>query len=159
MSDLKPDTKGMTMSDYLKLGSISRGTLRPQDLASAILDAAAGFPLDVNLREDLAAIAADEGRDEEWDSEVINDGIDALEEWAPPYCFVGFHEGDGSDLGVWPAIESLEDDARYGDEVIKVDDLAGIDGRVPRFAMLVNDHGNVTLYRLKLVAEPIWDCV
>ena len=93
------------MSDYLPIGSFSHGTLRPEDLAFAILDVGRDFLLE-DLVFELCRIADEdhfpsEDRDFEYDSEVINDALDALQEHAPPYCYVGTHEGDGSDFGPW----------------------------------------------------------
>jgi hypothetical protein len=143
----------------LDLGSISHGTLRPQDLASALLY----FDeyLSDELRSELGTIAddEDEARDDEFDSEVINDAIDALGEYAPPFCYVGFHEGDGSDLGVWFSHDAFEDACRSG-EVLKIDDLAEIDDMSPAevsadFVAVVNDHGNVTLYRPRIALTEV----
>lgn len=144
----------------LDIGSISHGTLRSEDLASALLDFAEYF--DADMRADLERIAAAES-EEDWDSEVINDAIDALQEHAPPYCYVGFHEGDGSDLGVWFNHDVFEEDCRSGD-ILKISDLAELDDMSPadfsaEYIALVNDHGNVTLYRPRIAVSEIWGIV
>lgn len=150
----------------LPIGSISHGTLRDQDLAQAIYDAlrSTGDRKDSDLiMRELFHVA--NGDDEsEFASEIVNDGIDALSDYCPPFCYAGMHEGDGSDLGIWPDLEALEAAVADGD-VIKIGDLADLDSlavselRGANMAMLVNDHGNVTLFELHIAAKAVWDCV
>ena len=157
----------------LSIGSLSHGTLRAQDLADALLDAlrAMGHD-DKTLLRDLATIAGHDDDDDddddndspmEWADECINDGIDALQEYAPPFCYVGMHEGDGSDLGVWPMLDAVQEAIREGD-AITIDDLADLDSLSvaeckASYAVHVKDHGNMSLYRLRIETESIWDCV
>ncbi len=75
--------------------------------------------------------------------EDVNEMIDHLNEFAPPYLTFGTHEGDGADFGWWPMVEALDEDARYGD-VLKVNDLSEIPENYEGDIMLVSDHGNVT---------------
>ena len=84
--------------------------------------------------------------------------LDAL---SAPYTYFGVEDQDGACFGFWPAIDSLEEDARCGDEVIKVN--AGDQWPSPlpdsvNYIMEVNDHGNVSLYDAHTL-EWIWDCV
>jgi len=147
----------------LEIGTISHGALRSEDLASAIISVAEtipeeGFPSD--LLSDLRYIALDDRvEDSETDSEVISEAIDALQEYAPPYCYVGMHPGDGSDLGVWPDIDAIEMDIRDG-ELQKVGDISEIDNAENReLVAIVNDHGNLTLARVEINATEIWSVV
>ena len=79
-----------------------------------------------------------------------------MQELCPPYTYFGTLEGDGACFGVWADIERLEEEARFGGEVLKVSDLSELDdpdGPLKRdseytHVMHVNDHGNVTLYAL-----------
>lgn len=157
----------------LPLGSISHGTLRPQDLADAILYALRDMEHDDKaLLRDLDTIAGHDDDDDdddmddspmEWADECISDGIYALQEYAPPFCYVGMHEGDGADLGVWPVPDAVQEAIRDG-SAIAIDDLADLDSLSvadceAEFAVHCNDHGNMSVYRLKLVAESIWACV
>lgn len=135
----------------LELGTISHGTLRACDLASAIVDALREIEHDdSDLLADLDRIAADDAADDADD--IVNDGIDALQEYAPPFCYVGMHEGDASDLGVWFLHDSFEEACRDGD-VLKIDDSSELDDMSPQdvasheYIAVVSDHGNVTLYR------------
>jgi len=154
---------------YLPIGEISHGTLRNQDLASAMLPLLQAVGADKSLVADIDNIASMDDMDDPSpyeSSEAVNEAMDALDEHAPPYCYFGFHEGDGSSLGVWPNIEWMDEDSRYG-ELLKVSDLADLDGK-PEYdglVMLVNDHGNVTLYSATStpagtnIVEEIWSIV
>lgn len=157
----------------LSIGYILHGTLRPQDLAGAVLDALRAMQHDDKaMLRDLAAIAGHDDDDDdddspmEWADERINDGIDALQEYAPPFCYVGMHEGDGSDLGVWPSRDAVQEAIQDGTAIV-LDDLADLDSLnvsdcKAEYAVHCNDHGNMSVmsvYRLKLVAESIWGCV
>jgi hypothetical protein len=149
----------------LDIGSISHGTLRAQDLAEALrFELSRMTYRNAKLYDELDAIAHDEGRDEEHDSDVIADAIDALQSYAPMFCYVGFHEGDGSDLGCWPDHDAIESAIRDGD-AIKIEDLADLDSLAiselngANVAIHVNDHGNMTVYGLSIKATRVWDCV
>lgn len=142
----------------LDIGSISHGTLRPQDLSSAILDVWPEEEKGTKLHKELQDIS----RSEMCAEEIISDAIDTLQEYAPAFCYVGMHEGDGSDLGVWPDFDAIDWAEREGD-LVKISDLSELDGRedVPEYAALITDHGNVTIYKLKreIVAESLWAIV
>ena len=150
----------------LPIGSISHGTLRAEDLAQAIYDAlmSTGDCKDSDLiMRDLLEVAI--GGDVcDSASETVNDGIDALQDYCPAFCYAGMHPGDGSDLGIWPDFDALESAVAEGD-VIKIDDLSDLDSLAvselngANMAMHVNDHGNVTLYELHIAARDVWACV
>lgn len=152
----------------LSIGTISHGTLRSEDLASAIVSTLRDMDHDDSaLLRDLDTIATTpddaQGNWEGWDSEIISEGIDALQEYAPPYCYVGMHEGNGSNLGCWPMLDSIHEAIRDG-ELLQISDLSDLDNLSiadcdSEYAVHVNDHGNVTLYRLKVQGVSIWDCV
>jgi hypothetical protein len=148
----------------LAIGTISHGTLRNEDLASAIhaaLKSQGRKESDVLMR-DLRGIA--NGLVEDNDSEIVADGIDALNDHVPMFCYAGFHPGDGSDLGVWPDHEMIESAIADGD-AIQISDLADLDSLAiselqgANVAILVNDHGNISVYQLNLAAQLMWDCV
>jgi hypothetical protein len=119
---------------------ISRGTLNSHDLAHALMPYARrylGAP-DVNALQ--AILDSDEPGDD--DLEIINETIDALQDYAAPYCYIGSHEADGALLGCWPCVESALDDPLLP----RVKDTSEIEADYMGFALHVNDHGNVTLY-------------
>lgn len=68
-----------------------------------------------------------------------------------PYLYFGTSDYEPGLWGFWPALDSLDEDADLnGSFVIKTSDL-------PQFLAHVNDHGNVTLYRVHL--EEVWSVV
>ena len=152
--------------ETLSIGSISRGTLRNQDLAQAIYDAllstGAHSKLEL-LMVELHDVAQGDD-DTESASEIVCDGIEELQSHCPPFCYAGMHQGDGSDLGIWPDFEAIDSAIAEGD-LVKIDDLSDLDSLAvselngANMAVLVNDHGNVTLYELHLAARAIGDCV
>jgi hypothetical protein len=145
------------------LGTVSHGTLRTQDLleafANELKDRATGDELTPVRRELIddaltyaKLIEADHLNDDgqEAAGEIVNELIEALTELAPAYVHFGAHEGDGSDFGFWVSWDSLEEDARYGNYMLKVSDTADVPTDYSGYVMHVTDHGNVTLYS----AEP-----
>jgi hypothetical protein len=152
----------------LELGTISHGTMRVQDTMPALLSALDGIKLSAEDRKTCdgvqrcldAWLAVD---DEDTDSDSATDLDLEMEmnetllplaaSYAPDYCYVGSHPGDGSDLGVW-VWDALFDDTTQGSydgycwrlregnhptgEAIPAD---------MSHALAVNDHGNATLYR------------
>lgn len=162
------------MSDYkATIGTIISGTHRAQDLIPAFLDELnrldhpayvklrLGFfrAVELGLLEGGKDILEDLKEDNPfWESEdcahFLNETLfDALDGYAPDFCYFGAHEGDGADFGFWPSIESIEED----EDVLLCSDRYPDGVPVPSYIMFTNDHGNVTLYRVKL--EKVWGCV
>lgn len=85
---------------------------------------------------------------------------DALNWWTPEYMYFGAHSGNGSDFGFWPDFDSLEEAVREK-EVLKVSDMSEVPSDYEGHIMHVNDHGNVSLYRTRIVIvhDLLWDCV
>ena len=149
----------------LEIGSISHGTHVSADLACALIGAmlSEGWteesPRIIELRD------VESGADTTTDSEVIADAMDDLDNCAPPYCYVGMHEGDGSDLGVWLSNDAIEEACRDG-EILKLSDLSEIDDIAKEdlasyhYFAVVNDHGNVSLYPVVVTyGKALWDLV
>jgi hypothetical protein len=156
-------TAGNRQNDDMKkanIGSISHGTLRTADLLNAFCN-----ELEWQLRRNGNYFAHPENReegrkihelcgecqdqyeedgetlkDEDTASELVESLTDSLQQFAPAYCYFGAHEGDGSDFGFWPSIESIEELPCYEgtEEALKA-------GETNDFRV-VNDHGNVTVY-------------
>jgi len=140
------------------LGSISHGTLRTEDLLQSFASALEGMslvngdyysrPENFTERDKLNALVGEaqdqwtedgtELQDEERAQEIVSELQDALEQFAPPYCYFGTHEGDGSDFGFWPSMEQIEELPCVEDS-----DEAKELGEDCRH---VNDHGNVTVF-------------
>ena len=100
----------------INVGTVSHGTMRPQDLIPAFLDCLAevwpeayeGYM--VAAFGPIPAYVQDEGDDSEWwdseDAHYLLDGLfDALNEAAPEGYYFGAHPGDGSDYGFWACEE------------------------------------------------------
>lgn len=148
---------------YPNIGSISTGTVRNRDLIPLFHTALECINDDG--REQAAEIYScyirtgenfPDDDDPWWDTaeaeECLSKLFDALDSLAPPYCYFGAHEGDGSDYGFWPCIDRLEEAVRDDDNVIKVSDLSEVPPGFMGYVMHVSDHGNVTLY--KPLCEP-----
>lgn len=154
-----------------KLGSISHGTLRAEDLIPCFVDWLEEFcrkhPAVVEFRKKQEEWEKGDDLETEWyDSEEADYFLHetlfpALEEYAPDYCYFGATEGDGSDFGFWPCWSRIEDDSFGRDAVIlKVEAGKAWPKPLPKeieYVMEVNDHGNVSFFtrRHKL----LWDCV
>ena len=159
------------MTAKVELGSISTGTLRNEDLLPAFRNELHNLsdgqhPLvelfdrtvetepwldwySVDIR--LADIAPE---DQEYASELVNDLMDALNEYAPPHTYFGAHEGDGADFGFWPDMESFDGCEIVGNHTneeitIDVDCMLLIEK---------NDHGNMTVSTVG-AGEEIWSVV
>ena len=103
--------------------SISHGTMRPQDVLTALLDALAEHDEDAYAQcINLIPAHASEDDDAAWWSEEAPGHIDALfdtlNDCAPAGLYFGAHPGDGSDYGVWLS----EDDAA---ELVELEEAAG----------------------------------
>ncbi len=131
---------------HAKLGSVSSGTMRSEDLIPVFIEAlddireaisldnsipetdrvATVSRLDIMLGEiEQRMNAEDYFATDEADHDLEN-LTDLLNEFAPPYAYFGSHEGDGADYGFWVSWECLEEDCEDG-TVLKVD--AGTDWR------------------------------
>lgn len=144
----------MTDTQYkASIGTISHGTLRAEDLIDSFLDelnrlASAKADSILADYEDYEAACEDEDHDF-WTNdadEMVNALQDALNEYAPPFCYFGATEGDGSDFGFWPSLDNIDEDG----DVVKVES-------VPSYILQVNDHGNATLYEVSV--KEVWSII
>jgi hypothetical protein len=139
----------------MTIGTVIHGTLRPQDLIPTFLDLAREYApehyaqLCASPFGPIPAHAAEDDEAEWWHSEdagyLLDELFDLLDENAPAYCVFAAHEGDGSDFGFCPDWPALCSDIEDG-EVLKVDDLIDVPSDWRGLVLLVNDHGNATLY-------------
>lgn len=145
-------------STTLPIGTISEGTLRPEDLIPAFLYELERLRLTKAERAQLRAITKrmnDDKPDDDGngyyqagDSDTDLDELtQILESHVPDYCYFGTLEGDGACFGVWPSFPWDSGDWLPNDErKINAGDPFPTDvegGHV----FTVSDHGNVTLYR------------
>ncbi len=136
---------------YAELGSVSSGTMRPEDLIPAFINALDeirdNIPLSCEHGDETGRVAIVsridnivgeiEGRmnvdpgdgfdyyqseEADWDMEELSD---LLQGFAPPFAYFGSHEGDGSDYGYWVSWESI-DEALESGEIISVDGIKWI---------------------------------
>lgn len=149
----------------MTLGIVSSGTLDTTDLIHAFSrELRSKIP---SLRGDLRKSAR----------RVVNEADTALEDDKPayleelfelldatskPYTYFAASEWDGAEFGFRPAWDSLEEDARARDGVIKVNAgdpwPKGLKAAGISFVMEVNDHGNVAL-KYASNGHTVWDCV
>jgi phosphopentomutase len=104
---------------------------------------------------DMFTTAAIDEDDEFWDSEEVqfdmDDLIEALNNNLPPFVYFGTLEGDGSDFGFWPDMDSLNEAMQYGDVTFHDDERILDEHDV---IIQVSDHGNVTLMNME--RDVIW---
>lgn len=142
----------------LRIGSISTGTLRPEDILPELFYAGQQIRMSSGARQTLRKLEREfDARSEpESLSDIMDEALSVLEDYTPDYCYLGSHPGDGADLGVWPSEELLSGTDDAGD-VYRSDRLPG-DARPAAlrrdddyndepYWLHVNDHGNATLYR------------
>lgn len=94
------------MMAFPYIGSVSHGTMRPEDLIPAFMDVLEELaPLTAAaIVADYEAVWSTLG---EWDYHpdtpyMLADLFEALDCLAPDGYYFGAHEGDGSDYGFWP---------------------------------------------------------
>ena len=75
--------------------------------------------------------------DEDLDS-LIEEACDVLWDYAPPYCHVGYENGD---YGVWVDLDSVREDMRTG----ALPDYQAVEEDYRGYAVNVSDHGNISL--------------
>ena len=145
----------------LPLGSVSEGTLRPEDVVPELFSLADEVRMSRADRYRVRTLRAewDKMDREEWaagtDSDIWSDVSDILESYAPPFCYVGSIEGDGADIGVWLSQDSLDMAVADGEVWREVDGE-----KMPASAsyrLSVSDHGNCTLYTRR--GRKVWGIV
>jgi hypothetical protein len=117
--------------NYLPLGTISHGTLQPEDLIPAYISALEGvdpvnakemqeeydsvrFPDPDEENNENEADYADTVDRQEFIDRLCHERLpDELQKYAPPYTYVGSHPGDGSDIGVWVNDDAIREDLEF----------------------------------------------
>jgi hypothetical protein len=149
------------------IGSISSATMRPDDLIPTFLSELATQMREgprikghaklwraIDKRSDKPNYY--ESEDADWDLESL---FDALNGYAGPYFYFGANEGDGADYGFWLSMDSIDEAVRCKD-LLKVGDLADVPSDYRGEVLLVNDHGNATLYiKTSRAMREVWAIV
>lgn len=158
------------------IGSISHGTMRTEDLIPQFIIALEGMrPLrrehrrlirDIEARAHFGNKTLNDDYLASGDAESdLDDLFSALNAYSLPYMYFGAHPGDGSDYGFWLSEMWDEDFCDCGQSdcdsgSIKVNDSADIPKGFTGEAAVVNDHGNVSLYRVSRGRKyPVWSLV
>jgi hypothetical protein len=130
----------------LPIGSLSTGTLKPEDILPDLFYASRRIRVSAAARRTLQKLERefDSAEDDSLsDDLLVRVVLRVLEDYTPDYCYLGSHPGDGADIGVWPAWDAIEDGRRDRD-IAESRETAGPEDR---YVLDVNDHGNATLYR------------
>jgi len=136
----------------VRLGSVIHGTLRTEHLILAFLEELEAIDRDRadSFWERIPAEAFEDLDHIWWQTDeamwMLEELFDILNEYAPPFCYFGALEGDGSDFGFWIDRFSLEEAIENG-EVLKVSELPDNAPEGYEYVAVVDDHGGVTLYQ------------
>ena len=131
------------------IGSISSGTMRPEDLIPTFISELRSQKLTRQQYTAVCAIDKAQRRRDYYGNCRESDDLDALfdllDTFAPEYFYFGVHPGDGADYGYW-LTEEWEELLEENDG-IKVSDTSEIPADHVGHVAVVNDHGNITMYR------------
>ena len=150
----------------VRLGTVIHGTMREEDLIPAFLNELEMLDPDraASYLEKIPAGALEDPENDWWGSGkalwMLDELFDVLNEYAPPYCYFGALEGDGSDYGFWIDRNSLREAIAEG-EVIHVEDLSEVPEDYEGLVLEENDHGNLTLWKFSPQKDPeeLWSVV
>jgi hypothetical protein len=141
----------MTTTKPFTLGSVSTGTLRPEDLLPAFASIMRQF-LDANGHsaiyvERAETIVRNDFYDMELAEELVSTLMDGIQGYCPPFIYFGAHPGDGADFGFWPDWDALDEARRDGDGMTYANgEEYLVDANV---IVQVSDHGNTTVMDLE----------
>ena len=119
--------------------AIEQGYTTDFDYKEAARQAQEDYTNDGRLSSYFEKLVDEEDTAIDWLNECIADGDDLT----PPFAYFS-NDSDAGGFGLWLDVETATLEQPNGEEL-------------PEYAVEVNDHGNVTLYQLKLV--PVWSVV
>ncbi len=151
---------------YAEMGSVSSGTMRPEDLIPEFLwdlEHLARMNKDKdNLRFVKEVFKHTRrrkyfARDDDEHYEDMEELVNRLNKYALPYFYFGSHPGDGSDFGFW--LSEMFDMEFDGKRVSDLNKITKEDRESE--VLFINDHGNMTLYWVdkKGKLHKIWSIV
>ena len=160
------------MTRPVQLGTVIEGTLRNEDLLNAFTGEIE-YLMSGYLDESIATLYYDAKEimyqyetetdvDESIASEIVNELIDAINEYRLPYTYFGTNYGDGAHFGWWIDFDNLNESVRESESITQdlrsSDRLSDEESWIQEcdcqendcigkhgFIVHVNDHGNVTL--------------
>ena len=119
--------------------AIEQGYTTDFDYKEAARQAQEDYTNDGRLSSYFDKLVDEEDTAIDWLNECIADGDDLT----PPFAYFS-NDSDAGGFGLWLDVETATLEQPNVEEL-------------PEYAVEVNDHGNVTLYQLKLV--PVWSVV
>ena len=119
--------------------AIEQGYTTDFDYKEAARQAQEDYTNDGRLSSYFEKLVDEEDTAIDWLNECIADGDDLT----PPFAYFS-NDSDAGGFGLWLDVETATLEQPNVEEL-------------PEYAVEVNDHGNVTLYQLKLV--PVWSVV
>jgi hypothetical protein len=146
---------------YPEVGSISHGTLLLEDLIPEGMYTLERFAPKAarRIRREYSDVFAVLDTFGEWDrfGEETQEAAgwaweaicDRLDDCAAPYMYFGATEGDFSDFGFWPCLDSLQEDVRSGEVIDWQKTKEAHCYRAGTLAVDINDHGNVSLLEVR----------
>lgn len=128
------------------IGSVSHGTMRPEDLIPCFIDTIRDQKrVSWKHRAILRTIEKNARSKNYFESERASYDLetlfDLLNEYAPEGFYFGSHPGDGSDYGFWLSEEFLSDF-----DGPKLDDSSKLARDFYGLYLIVSDHGNASLF-------------
>ena len=138
------------MNQTITIGTLISGTLQPEALRYTLASELRRVGVLTNHVALLRSAYFENLTDHpEGAADIVNDLIDALNEYAPSHTYFGAIEGDGSDFGWWGVTE-------YDCETVRIDDENVIDIEC-NIHIHTNDHGNTTVSELR--GDVLWSAV
>jgi len=142
-------------SKTLSIGSISSGTLNPEDLIPIYCDELDRLHLARKDRSTLRKIQKNIKLIDYYSSETSTFDMEELDEmlddYCPAMCYCGGTVGNGSDIGVWPIIDT--------DLILSTDEVDKIPSDCDS-AYVINERGNTSYYiRKNRKLQCVWSVV
>lgn len=105
------------MSSPFRLGSISTGTFKTEDLLPRFAEQLASFDAAHTYVQDSYEIRERPGSSYPEDDalELLSDIEHELSNLCPPFVYFGAHPGDGADFGFWPDWDALHEAVHFAD--------------------------------------------
>lgn len=135
------------MSQF-KLGSISTGTLKTDDLLGAFAEALSNHGGDNEHHELIADAFMAQCEFGHEDAEILEELEFQLREICPPFVYFGSHPDDSADFGFWPDMRDLNEAIRLAGNYQGKDASEGLWLSDDRVIVQVSDHGNVEVMDL-----------